>query len=322
MSRFREARDKGCEYLLTQVRKDGSFGSAERGVTEYYKVPCALQACGETNVANRLLDWVRRSGRMPDGDFGPRPEAAKNSEAYSYPNTWLVVGAQRLGQFDLAEQGMAFLMGFWNPGTGGFYSSYGERGPDAKEDAWLVTACGLAALYTGRVEIAEGVGRWLERLMQDQPNYPIQLYTVMTQATGLITSSDHVRYVVSQNVERDQYFFQPGYAAGFLARLFQSTGDEQWLDLAREYMRFVEGAGDYLFGLLRAGKVAWGASVMYTLTGDKRYKDIAIRIGENQIAMQSDDGRWVAAGKAAASNDTTAATVFWLDEIYQAVGDG
>ena len=61
---------------------------------------------------------------------------------------------------------------------------------------------------------------------------------------------------------------------------------------------------------------------MYTLTGEKKYKDIAVRIGENQIAMQSDDGRWIAPGKAAASNDTTAATLFWLDEIYQAVGDG
>lgn len=215
MSRFKEARDKACEYLLTQLHEDGSFGSFERGVTEYYKVPCALQACGRTNAANRLLDWVRRNGMLPDGDFGPRPDAAKKSESYSYPNTWLVVGAQRLGQFDLAEQGMDFLMGFWNAETGGFYSSYDERGPSTEEDAWLVTACGLAALYTGRVEIAEGVGRWLELLMREQPNYPTRLYTVTSQATGLVTNSDDARYVVFQDAERDQYFFQPGYAAGF-----------------------------------------------------------------------------------------------------------
>ena len=35
---------------------------------------------------------------------------------------------------DIAEEGMEFIMGFWNPESGGFYSSYDERDADTKED--------------------------------------------------------------------------------------------------------------------------------------------------------------------------------------------
>ena len=72
MDRFREARDRGGRYLLTQIHDDGSFGDPEQGVTEYYKAPAALMVCGMSGAASRLLDWVRRNGFTPDGDFGPK----------------------------------------------------------------------------------------------------------------------------------------------------------------------------------------------------------------------------------------------------------
>ena len=325
MDRFREARDKGGEYLLSQLNEDGSFGEPPMA-TEFYKVPSAFLVCGESNAANRLLNWVRIKGKTPDGDFIPRPPEAEDDYWYSYYNTWLVTGAARLGQFDLAEEGMEFLMGFWNPDTGGFYSSFEERDADTKEDLWVVSGSGVAALYTGRIDVAQGVGRWMDRLMQAQPNYPDQLYSVYSLSEGLITEpdpeEDEIRYVMSNDAERDQFFFHPGIAGGFLARLYQATGDEEWLDLAREYMRFAEGANDYLFKLLRAGKVGWAASVLFTLTGERKYKDMAVRIGDNIIEAQSEQGHWAATGMDMASNDATAEMVVWLDEIYQAVGEG
>ena len=65
MDRFRQARDTGIKYLLQHLRPDGGFGDAGRGVTEYYQVPAALLASGESNAAGRLLDWVRRNGAYP-----------------------------------------------------------------------------------------------------------------------------------------------------------------------------------------------------------------------------------------------------------------
>ena len=55
--------------------------------------------------------------------------------------------------------------------------------------------------------------------------------------------------------QTDHIFFHPGISGGFLARLFQERGEVQRLELAKDYMGFVEDANGYLFGLLRAGKV-------------------------------------------------------------------
>ena len=323
MNRFREARDRGCAYLLERQREDGSFADPDISAVEYYKVPLAFQVCGETNAANRLLNWVRRHGLTPDGDIMPRPDEALDEYFYAYYNSWIIIGAQRLGQFDLAEQGMEFLMGFWDPEGGGFYSSLTEREDDTKQDLWVVAGCGRAALYTGRTDVARGVGVWMDRMMRGQPNYPKQMYTVYSRAEGLITEpdpEDDMRYVLSNDAERDQFFFHPGIAGGFLAGLYEATGEEAWLDLAKEYVRFAEGATDYLLRLQRAGKVAWATSVLYTITGEQKYRDMATRIGDNIIERQADEGYWHSIKEDKPSNDATAEMVIWLDEVYQAVG--
>ncbi len=41
---------------------------------------------------------------------------------YSYPNSWLVIGAQRIGRFDLARPALAFLRKFISPANGGIFT--------------------------------------------------------------------------------------------------------------------------------------------------------------------------------------------------------
>lgn len=321
MSKYREARDRGGQYLLQHFRKDGSFGDGTVG--DYYKVPAAFQVCGETNVANHLCNWIRRNGMTADGDFGPRDEFTSDY-SYAYFNIWVIMGAQRLGQFDLAQRGMDFLMGFYDKESGGFYSSPTERKSTTLQDLWVVSGCGQAALYTSRLDVCRGVGRWMQRMMDEQPNYPEVMYTVATPSHGLVTDvdpDDPIRYLLVNATKGDQFFFHPGIAGGFLSRLYASTGEIQWLDLAKQYMLFAETATDNLFWLLRAGKVGWAASVLYTLTGEKKYKNIAIKVGDNIVAQQTEDGWWASVGsEGTPSNDATAEMVVWLDEIYQAVG--
>ena len=52
MNKYKEARNRGGQYLLRQLHDDGSFG--DRTVGDYYKVLAAFQVCGETNAASRL----------------------------------------------------------------------------------------------------------------------------------------------------------------------------------------------------------------------------------------------------------------------------
>ena len=83
-------------------------------------------------------------------------------------------------------------------------------------------------------------------------------------------------------------------------------------------MKFAETASDHLLNLLRAGKVAWAASVLYTLTSKEVYKNLAEKIGSNILDQQASDGGWHSVGEPMLRNDATAEMVVWLDEIYQA----
>ena len=320
MNQYKEARNKGGQYLLQQFHADGSFG--DQTLEDYYKVPAAFQVCGHTQAANRLCSWIRTTGMSGDGDFGPRNEFT-SGYFYAYFNVWVILAAQRLGQYDLGQRGMDFLMGFYDEKSGGFYSSRTERSPTTKQDLWVTSGCGQAALATGRLAVARGVGTWMQRMMDEQPNYPEVLHTVSTRQSGLLTEADcedPIRYVLVNALEGDQFFFHPGIAGGFLARLYQATGQEQWLDLAKEYMRFAETATDNLFRLLRAGKVGWAASLLYDLTGEQKYLDMAIKVGDNIVAQQADQGWWSMVGCEGPNNDVTAEMVVWLDEIHQVIG--
>ena len=325
MDRFRKARDRGAAYLLGIQMPDGSVPGAHLGAGQYWGTPIALLVAGHSNAAGRLLNWVRSNAFTPEGDFGP---SSQRDQDYYYPyfNSWLIEAAHRLGQFDLSQKGIDFLMRFWDSGSGGFYSSPTERTPETKQDLWVVAGCGRAAIYVGRLDVARAVGRWMSMLMEAQPNYPAQMFTVYSKAKGLYTDpepEDGFRHVLNQVATQDESFFHPGIAGGFLARLYQATGEQQWLELAKEYMRFAEGASDYLFRILRAGKVGWAASVLYTLTGEAKYREMAMRVGDNLIALQSDEGYW---SDAVETTDTpsaglTAEMVISLDEIHQAIGE-
>ena len=183
--------------------------------------------------------------------------------------------------------------------------------------------CGLAFLYEPRLETARGVGVWLRNLMETQPDFPQRLYPVCSRAHGLHTVPEpgaELRYVVVADAQEDQTFFNPGIAAGFLCRLYQATREKEWLELAMTYMRFAEIASDELFRLVRAGKVGWAASLLFTLTREEKYLSMAIRIGNNLLALQSEHGYWSGVGQTTPNNDSTAERVVWMDEIAQVAG--
>jgi hypothetical protein len=210
---------------------------------------------------------------------------------------------------------------FRDPISGGFYSHRTERAETTKQDLKVVGYCGLAALATGRMEVACDVGRWLYMLMAVQPCFPQKLYTVYSRSQGLHPEPDahKLRYVVSSGTPDHEYFFQIGIAAAFLARLFQATGELEWLALSKEYMRFAEVASGALFDSVRAGKVGWAAALLYTLTGEPKYNKMALRVAAMLLAKQAHKGSWDAPERQRPDLDVTAEMVLWLDEIYQAV---
>jgi hypothetical protein len=321
-SDFRTARDKGCQYLLTKQHSDGSFGNPQRGVKAYFKVLMAFHACGYNREAHQLCQWIRSCGMTPDGDFSPRPQGQREYD-YIYPNSWIVIGAHQLGAFDISQRGMDFLMGFRDSQSGGFYSSPTEREASTKQDLIYVGFAGLAALYMGRIEIARGVGSWMNNLLTAQPEFPQALYTVYSREQGLCTQYDPKeasRHFLSCTASTgDQFFFQVGVAGGFLAELYLATGEKEWLELAKQFMQCALVANDHLFSTVRAGKVGWAASILHSLTGERQYKDMAIRVGNFLVSCQAKQGYWASGPGKAGSNDITAEMVLWLDAIDHVV---
>lgn len=317
--RYREARDRGGRFLLNQLRPDGGFGSPERGVAGYYKIPLALLVCGQGRAAGRLLHWVRRCSLLPDGDFGPRSADARGY-FHTYYNAWLIVAAHRQGQFDLAHRGTDFLLRTWDAESGGFYSSATERSPETLQDVWVTCGAGLAALYAGRFETARGVGAWLARLREAQTDFPRRLYSVWSKARGLHTTfppAERVRHEFVPAEPTNQYFFQPGIAAGFLAQLYKATGEPAWLALAEDYLGQATLACDHHFTTYQSGKIGWAGAVLYTLTAKPAWRALAARVGDWLVAAQAANGSWDAGEN---TNDFTAEMVVWLDEIDQSIG--
>lgn len=320
--RFKQARDRGCAFLLRHQGIRGDFPRSRPALDDYYKVLTAFQVCGHNDAANRLCQWIRSRGTTPEGDFGPKKEGASGYSC-AYFNAWVILGTQRLGQLDLATRGIHYLLGFQDEETGGFYSDPTERGAETRQDLMVVSLCGLACLSMGRTEEACRAASWLKNLMEAQPDFPKRLYTVRSRQSGLHTEFDPdeaLRHVVVADSRTDQAFFNPGIAAGFLCRLFQVSRERKWLDLAIEYMRFAEGARDELFRLIRAGKVGWGASLLFRITGEQKYRAMALRIGDNLIRLQSRQGYWSGVGQQTPSFDSTAERVVWMDEIAQIAG--
>lgn len=315
--RFRDARDRGGAYLLRRQHTDG-------GIAAHPKALVAFDVCGYSRAADRVCTWIRGHCMEPNRPFRPRP-TGDPSHNQIYAASWIALGAHRLGQFDISRSSMDSIMNCRVPHSGGFTNEQTAQPEDARQELIYVGFCGLAALHTGRLDVARAAGGWLRTVFEAQPNFPEELYTIYSTAQGLHTdppANDAIRYVVSSQAEDDQFFFQAGVAGGFLARLFQATGDEAWLTLAMEYMHFAEVANDHLFRLLRAGKVGWAAAILYTITGAAKYRDMALRVGEHLIASQSRLGYWHALHRGKPSVGMTAEMVVWLDEIYQAVDSG
>jgi hypothetical protein len=67
------------------------------------------------------------------------------------------------------------------------------------------------------IDVARGVSRGMQ--------VPMRLHTSPDP-------DDEYRYVLNSDATREALFYHPGTASGFLARLYQATGEEEWLDLA------------------------------------------------------------------------------------------
>jgi hypothetical protein len=319
---------KGAQWLLQQQAADGSFSPIEEGIDAYYKIPYALAVTGYPRQAHQLLDWVIRAGALtPEGDMRGQSVKAQSiwhNESYTYSNSWMVIGAQRLGRFDISRSGMAFILKFLSSANGGIFSEPASlvagRG---RQDMVVSSQAGSACVYMGLWAEAMQIGDWFVEMLRQQPDISRALYACSDPEIGLILDypADYPLMYVVKASEPAQWYFYPGIAMGFLSKLYLATGKREYLDASEGYFDFTTHCREDVYRKGQSGKVGWGCAQMYWITGDEKYRRAAAEVGDFLLETQTGSGLWDLGGPYGSARatilDITAEFVVWLAEIAQ-----
>ena len=254
INRLREARDRGVEYVVRHQRADGAIGNPETdGLGPYYKALWAFATAGRIDEGNRLATWVAREVLTEDGDFAGPLRGKLFDYSYVYPNAWMIVGAHKLGRFDISRRGMEFLM-LLHHETGGFRIQRDNE--DAPQDLLNSSQAGNACLFTGHLQEAKSVGKFLRTVWEAQPNPEKELFFVYKAGQGLRTDfpAERQRMHSIRSDTTRQMYFNMGIAAAFLARLAMATGDASWAELGRNYLQIGFNTQDEMYETEQVGK--------------------------------------------------------------------
>jgi len=323
VERYTRARDLGADFLGSRQRPDGMVGDVTTaGLGGFYKAAWALAAAGRTDAAARLAGWIRRHGITPEGDFACEFSRGPLEQVYPYPNAWLAAGLHRLGAYDLSRPAMRFLATLQDPESGGIATRVGGPAPNVRQEVMSSAMTGIAALATGDQSIADGVSRFLRRVLDAQPEPKRLLCHVYVPGRGVITEfapEDAAAYAVYADRPLQAYF-QYGIGAAFCVRYFQATGDRAALDDAARFLVPAHNACDAMYQTAQVGKVAWGAALLAGCTGDSRHRALAERAVAALLDQQNPDGPWDNTGgytTEAMRDEVTAEFVSILDEVLQ-----
>lgn len=291
---YRQASRRGTEWLLNLTTPEGPIGPVEQRMY-YYRVPWALALVGEISAASRLLDWISKHMFTADGDFdGVSPQGIFDKRFGSYPLACLIVGASKLQRFDIVCRGTEQLLTWQDPTSGGFFNTRSDMSPSGEQELFPACQAGMTLLLAGQVEPARKAGQWVRRLWELQPDIEHKLYHVFTPAGGLVTSppSEPAAAYITRKDDPWQYHYNGGIAAAFLTELHMATGEPEWLELARAYQEFSITTDECQFRSMQVCKSGWGAGRLFVATGEPRYRDWTVRMGDWFVGHQFDDGHW------------------------------
>lgn len=326
---YRQAVVNGLKWLLTQQEPDGSFRPIEHGLSTFHKIPYALAVTGQLERGARLCSWIQQQIMDEEGDFTLRfDRGGPLAVFYHYANSWLICGAHRLGQFGMSLRGSDFLSTLQHPQTGGFLTIGPASSLDGMQDLMTSSLAGLAMLTTGRVAEAEATGNFLVSMYDRQPKLGSQLLFVQQRGDHLVNEWDESQAPAFALTLRanDQWYFVPGLAAGFLAKLYEVTGDEEHLRAAQSYIQFADSAGSGRYDTPNGWWFGWGAAMVYAVSGVATLRNIVEAVCDQIVESQMSNGTWAAGTMGyeppAPIIDATAEAIVCLTEMLQALVSG
>ncbi len=283
----------GLEWLLEQQSLDGSWKPLkEQTFDVFYRAAWTLTTMGARAAAERSLDYVKKHLMTPEGDFVPRAGAWHNHVHYPYASAILLLGAQQMARYEVTAPGMRFLLTQQDPASGGFYMQKAAPGERKPMNSKSTSMAGLACLACGEMDAARRAGDWLSRLIELQPAPGEKFYTT-TRADGSLRTDfapEETRWhMVDMKTMESQCWYALGLPFAFAVQLAEATGEQRYADLTRSLFEIQTSCGAPWDGS-SSGKGAWACSMMYRITGEKAYRQIALHTAGNFVVRQTPEG--------------------------------
>ncbi len=322
--KYRNAADRGINWICEQVNPDGTVNPVEKGAFAYYKLPWALAMAGRIDESAKVLRWIVDESMADDGDFKCDARSKFHLDYYAYENAWIVLAAHLLGLFDVAAKGWAHIESFQDPRTGGIcsrspYDSESNGLEDALSSAWVP----CVGLHLGKLDMAVKAADFLQMIWDTQPDIAAQFYFGWRPNGGFVTTKPPQepaeRDVRISTTEPENWHYITGAQVAFLAKLYLVTNDSDHLALAKRMREFGLACHDDLLESDSAGKFGYGNAYLFRATGEAQYLETALRCADYLSADQQPEGCWMRGGKPTASS--TSEFCVWLMSLLALTAD-
>lgn len=283
-------------------------------LSAHYKAPYLYATLGDPLRAHYYADLMQTRYLQSDGDFRTSPldrgfekAPAFPAACYLYPNGWMIVGLRKLGVYHAASRGIDFVRRFQSPELGGFFSRFDVTADQVNTrylDSSSTASAGLALLACGRVDEAVRAGDFILRLIEAQPEPQRNFYTSWEVGAGLVTDVWEEgdprfpggRGLFCLSTEADtlrELTWLVGKPMKFLAKLYDQTSDQRYLDGAIELFDFFHRLGEGRWQNTGSCKIMWAGAELYRHTGQPRFAETAERILDCMCQSQHPAGYWV-----------------------------
>lgn len=153
----------------------------------------------------------------------------------------------------------------------------------------------MAFSHIGRLDTARECARFLEEMLDSQPEVDDRLYLRKTWDGKLyhIFPPHMATEFMVEFQTPDQMVWYFGAAMAGLGYLYNATKETRWLDLAERIFGLTKKCRPEIYTMLTSAKIGWGSSVLYTITGKQEYADTIIKVADYVVDTQENEGGWV-----------------------------
>ena len=288
--------ERGLGWMLDQSSPDGSYSEALPALGAYYKTPYLWAASGQPAHFGRAVRYMQGAFYGPEGfrsEVDPQAPVY-NSNFFNYMMGWVARGAWVGGAFTFARKAYAYLA---QP-QGKYIMATCDQGPVVTTGVRNIGAAanaGISFLYAGDQASTEHCANFVWSVFDGQDCK--DEFFLRTDADGdiLRVFPEEERAIsVIDLYKPDQMYWNFGISMALFAKVFEVTGEQEFLDRAAVVFDVFDRCRPNIAGDdLTVGKVAYGTAILYRLTGDERYLGACQDSANNVIRSQHPDGFWL-----------------------------